>query len=250
MAASRAPKHFQQKETGSARVYAQLRTEILRIAIAPGEPLDEVSLSERFRLSRSPIREALVRLSSEGLVQILANRSTIVAPIDVQSVPEFLDALDLHQRVVTRSAALFRTEDDLKKIISAQKIHEQGSRTSLTTGDSLPMIESNHGFHMAIAHAGKNRYFATFYKRLLDEGLRLLHFHFQFQKLDPNLSIETLVADHLEMIEAIRNRDADRAEQVAHVHAAQFKGRFIQFLDRNVTAEIQLRHPLPALHAS
>jgi DNA-binding GntR family transcriptional regulator len=94
------------KETGSARAYASLREEILRMQLAPGAPLDEVSLSERFGLSRSPIREALARLSSEGLVVTLPSRSTVVTPIDFEGMPHFLDALDLLQRAVTRLAAV------------------------------------------------------------------------------------------------------------------------------------------------
>ncbi|WP_292231917.1 GntR family transcriptional regulator [Mesorhizobium sp.] len=83
------------KETGSARVYSELRHNILNMSLPPSYPLDEVSLSQLFNLSRSPIREALVRLASEGLVLTLPNRSTIVAPLDFRSVPEYLDALDL-----------------------------------------------------------------------------------------------------------------------------------------------------------
>ncbi len=230
----------QQKETGSARVYAQLRQDILRVVIAPGAPLDEVGLSERFGLSRSPIREALVRLSSEGLVQILANRSTIVAPMDMQSVPEFLDSLDLLQRVTTRSAARYRTENDLKEIVAAQLGYEEGARHSLETGDSLPMIESNYVFHMAIARAGKNRYFAGFYQRVLEEGRRMLHFHLAFQRQESDISVEKLAEGHTEMVEAIRLRDADRAEAAAHVHAMQFKGRFMQYLDRSIASEMRL----------
>ena len=230
----------QQKETGSARVYSQLRQDILRVAIAPGAPLDEVSLSERFGLSRSPIREALVRLSSEGLVQILPNRSTIVAPMDMQSVPEFLDALDLLQRVTTRSAAHYRTERDLEEIVAAQIGYEQSAQLSFDTDDSLPMIETNYAFHMAIARAGRNRYFTGFYQRLLDEGRRMLHFHFAFQRLDPEISVAKLAEGHTEMVDAIRARDADRAEAAAHAHAVQFKGRFMQYLDRSIASEMRL----------
>jgi len=228
------------KETGSARVYAQLRQDILRVAIAPGAPLDEVGLSERFGLSRSPIREALVRLPSEGLVVILPNRSTIVTPIDVQSIPEFLDALDLLQRATTRLAALHRTEADLKAIVAAQLGYEEGVRETLATGNSLPLIESNHAFHMAIAHAGRNRYFTQFYKRLLDEGRRMLHFHFEFLARDTQISVEMMASGHTEMVDAIRARDADRAEEIAHIHATQFRGRFVQYLDRNITSEMRI----------
>lgn len=234
------PETAPQKETGSARVYLQLRNDILRVVLAPGTPLDENGLSERFGLSRSPVREALVRLSSEGLVQILANRSIVVAPIDFTSVPQFLDALDLLQRVVTRSAARFRTEADLKEIISAQHAYEVGAAKSLHTGDSLPMIETNHAFHMAIAKAGKNIYYAHFYQRILDEGRRILHFHFEFMRLDPEISTAKLAAGHTEMVEAIRDHDLDRAERVAHEHAVQFKGRFMQYLVRSVTPDIRV----------
>ncbi|MFC7397356.1 GntR family transcriptional regulator [Chelatococcus sp. GCM10030263] len=230
------------KETGSARVYAQLRQDILRVAIAPGAPLDEVGLSERFGLSRSPIREALVRLSSEGLVVILPNRSTIVTPIDVQSIPEFLDALDLLQRVTTRLAAIHRTDADIKRIEAARIAFEKGAQKSIDTGNSLPMIESNHAFHMAIAEAGRNSYFQQFYKRILDEGRRMLHYHFEFQARDPDNSVDKMASGHREMLDAIRERDPDRAEQIAHVHATMFKGRFIQFFDRNVTAKMRLGH--------
>jgi DNA-binding GntR family transcriptional regulator len=229
-----------QKATGSARVYAQLRQDILRVGIAPGSPLDEVSLSERFGLSRSPIREALARLSSDGLVQILPNRSTIVTPIDVQGLPEFIDALDLLQRVTTRSAAMYRTEEDLKAIVAAQIDYEEGARLSLETGDSLPMIETNYAFHMAIARAGRNSYFLDYYRRLLDQGRRMLHFHFEFQQLDPEMSVEKLASGHTDMVAAIKNRQVDKAEQVAHAHAVQFKGRFMKFLGRNASADMRL----------
>ncbi len=228
------------KKTGSARVYARLRNEILRVQLAPGSTLDEVSLSERFEMSRSPIREALVRLSSEGLVVILPNRSTIVAPMDFQRIPEFLDALDLLQRVVTRLAALHRTRAELARIIKTQKGYEVAVAESIAANDSLAMIEANYEFHMTIAAAGRNQYFVDLYRRLLDEGRRMLHFHWEYQTLDPDISVERVAAHHTEMVAAIDAKDADAAEHVAHLHAAQFKGRFMQYLDRNLTEKMQL----------
>jgi DNA-binding GntR family transcriptional regulator len=228
------------KETGSLRVYTTLRQEILRVRLAPGSPLDEVSLSERFEMSRSPVREALVRLASEGLVVVLPNRSTIVAPMEFQRVPEFLDALDLLQRVVTRSAALHRSQLELKRIIVAQKAYEESLAASTASGNSLGMIERNYQFHMTIAAAGKNRYFTDLYRRLLNEGRRMLHFHFEFNALDPCLSVARFAAHHTQMVAAIEAQDADAAERVAHLHAMQFKGRFLQFLDRNLTQTMSI----------
>ncbi|WP_449432411.1 GntR family transcriptional regulator [Pseudomonas putida] len=231
-----------QKETGAVRVYGVLRDEILTMKLVPGAPLDEIGLAERFKLSRSPIREALVRLSADGLVSMLPNRSTVVSAMDFRRIPEFLDALDLLQRVTTRLAAQHRTAAELATIRTTQRAYEKAIAYCLKSGESLPMIETNYEFHMAIAQAGHNVYFTDLYRRLLEEGRRMLHLHFEFQALDPQLTAEVIAADHVEMVEAIIDRDGDRAEACAHAHAIQFKGRFMQFLDRNLTAQIPLTH--------
>jgi len=226
------------KETGTARVYLTLRNEILTMKLAPGTHLDEMGVAERFSVSRSPVREALVRLSAEGLVTILPNRGNIVTPIDFQRIPEFLDALDLLQRVTHRLAALHRTPDDLRAMYAAHRAYLKGVAESIKTGDSLPMIERNYDFHMSIANAGRNAYFADLYRRMLDEGRRMLSLHLKYKTLDPTITPERMAADHIEMIHAIEEGDADRAEACAHEHSTQFKRGFMEFLDRNLTAQI------------
>jgi DNA-binding GntR family transcriptional regulator len=230
------------KETGTARVYVTLRNEILTMKLAPGTHLDEQGVAERFGVSRSPVREALVRLSAEGLVTILPNRGNVVAAMDFGRVPEFLDALDLLQRVTTRLAALHRTDDDLQAIRAAAKTYEKAAASSIKKGNSLDLIEKNFEFHMTVARAGRNGYFADIYRRLLEEGRRMLNLHFQFQTL-ANMSSEQMASDHTEMVAAIEAGDAEWAEATAHQHAVQFKGRFMQFLDRNLSAQMPINYP-------
>jgi DNA-binding GntR family transcriptional regulator len=164
------------KGQGWKFVYDTLRTEILALTLQPGQLLDETTLAERFALSRSPIREALIRLSVEDLVVTLPNRSTIVAPIEVLNFPKYVDALDIAQRMTCRLAAQLRTDADLKAIASRQRKFE----AAVKSGDHLAMSEANKDFHMAIAQAGQNPYFASFYEKLLDQGRRMLHLHFEF----------------------------------------------------------------------
>ena len=141
----------QARGTGGLHVYQALRDEILQLKVKPGSALDEMGLSERFGLSRSPVREALIRLSGEGLVEILPNRSTIVAPIDVQKMPNYLDALDMMQRITHRLAALQRDDDDLTAIKSMQMSFEHAVDEAFKVDVSLPIIDSNYNFHMAVA---------------------------------------------------------------------------------------------------
>ena len=74
---------------GVQTVYEQLRSAIVNLELPPGSPLDEVRLSQQFAMSRTPIREALVRLVGDGLVTTLPNRSTVVAPIDFEKLPTY-----------------------------------------------------------------------------------------------------------------------------------------------------------------
>ncbi|APG87584.1 GntR family transcriptional regulator [Sinorhizobium americanum] len=220
--------------TGWKNVYETLRNEILALTLAPGQLLDESTLAERFDMSRSPVREALIRLAGEDLVVTLANRSTIVAPIEVATFPKYVEALDIAQRMNTRLAAELRTEMDLKTIARRQKEFE----AAVKTGNHLEMSEANKQFHMAIAHAGRNPYLASFYERLLNQGQRMLHLHFEY--LERTHEGYLLTDEHNQMLEAIRAKNVDLADELAHAHTRQFQQNFINFMRENYTTDVSL----------
>lgn len=222
------------KGQGWKFVYDTLRTEILALTLAPGQLLDETTLAERFDLSRSPIREALIRLSVEDLVVTLPNRSTIVAPIEIENFPKYVDALDIAQRMNCRLAAELRTDADLKIMASRQKAF----LATIKTGDHLAMSEANKDFHMAIAQAGRNPYFISFYEKLLDQGRRMLHLHFDY--LERSQDGYLLTDEHDTMLEAIKARDVERADRLAHDHTRQFRDSFIEFMKENYTTDMSL----------
>ena len=199
---------------GVSTVYETLRNEIIELKLAPGSPIDEQQLSDRFSLSRTPIREALVRLSADGLITTLTNRATIVSNIDFLGLSEFFDALTLMYRVTTRLGALNRTTDDIAKIRDLQK----DFALSVAERDVLGMISTNRDFHVAIAVAGKNRYYVDLFTRLLDEGRRILRLYYSsFNDVLPR----QYVSEHEDMIQAIINRDAETADRLATAHADQ-----------------------------
>lgn len=198
--------------TGTSLVYERLRQDILTMTLKPSAPLDEVRLSERFQMSRTPIREALVRLAGENLVMTLPNRSTIVAPLDFNDVQAYCDALALLQRVVTRLAARNRDDDDLARM---HQTHEAFA-DAVAAQDPFRLILTNCDFHLAIAHAGRNKYYTGFYNRLLDDGRRLLRlFYFYYNDALPN----RFVQEHAAMVRAIEDRDEEAADRFAYEHA-------------------------------
>lgn len=220
--------------TGWKSVYDTLRNEILALTLPPGQLLDEMTLAERFDMSRSPVREALIRLGADELVVTLSNRSTIVAPIEVGTFPKYVEALDIAQRMNTRLAAALRTEADLKLMAKRQKSFE----SAVKTGNHLAMSEANKEFHMAIAYAGKNQYLASFYEKLLSQGQRMLHLHFEY--LERTHEGYLLTDEHQLMLDAIKDKNVDLADELAHAHTRQFQDNFINFMRENYTTDVTL----------
>ncbi|MBR0557891.1 GntR family transcriptional regulator [Ciceribacter sp. L1K23] len=218
---------------GVSAVYETLRNEIIELRLAPGSPLDEQQLSDRFALSRTPIREALVRLAAEGLITTLPNRATIVANIDFLALPEFFDALTLMYRVTTRLAAARHLPSDIDALRDIQAAFEQ----AVGKRDVLAMIATNRDFHVAIAQAGHNRYYTDLFTRLLDEGRRILRLYYSsFNDMLPR----QYVAEHEEIITAIVDHDVDRADALASAHADQIVTQIRSYISAESRDRIDL----------
>ena len=227
----------QRKRGDSAKfVYEHLRKSIICLELSPGELLDESSLSSRFLMSRSPIREALIRLSMEGLVHTLPNKNSVVAPLGLEVLPDYLDALELTQRLVTRLAAQFRTEDNLQEI----RARQAEFRDALAQADFALMIESNREFHMAISKAAHNKYYDLLHSRLLDDGRRMLYLYFNsfFEGVPDSVADE-----HDLIIDAIEKKDADSAEELAKVHVINVAERFLNYLNDRRSTAFDIRVP-------
>ena len=200
--------------SGVRVVYDMLRDEILDLVLPPGSPIDEVQLAERFEMSRTPIREALVRLAGEGLIVTLPNRSTMVSNLDFLNLSPFFDALMLMYRVTTQLAAQNHRPEDLDVIRDRQAAFAAAVKAQ----DALAMIATNAAFHAAIAEAGRNPYFNGLFSRLLDEGRRFLRLY--YQSYDDRLP-QQFVDEHEDMIAAIAARDTLAAERLGRDHADQ-----------------------------
>ncbi|WP_046117370.1 GntR family transcriptional regulator [Ensifer aridi] len=219
--------------SGVKMVYDLLRDEILDLVLPPGSPIDEAQLAERFKMSRTPIREALVRLAGEGLIDTLPNRSTMVSNIDFINMNTYFDALVLMYRVTTRLAAQHHRTEDLQVI----RARQAEFAAAVQAQDALAMIATNAALHLAIAEAGRNSYFTGLFKRLLDEGRRILRLY--YQSYDDRLP-QRFVDEHEDMIAAIAARDAEEADRLARVHAEQIVHQIQMLFSRDRRLDIAL----------
>lgn len=214
-----------QRGVAASEIYRTLRDEILTLSLEPGAPLDEVGLSNRFSVSRSPIREALSRLTSSRLAHRLPNHTTIVAPVDLRHFPDFIQALDVQQRLATRLAAVNRSDDDISKLRGLA----DAFNLYVTDASALKIMQANFAFHLGVAEAGRNPYVIRQYRELLSEARRLLHIHVRY--LDAKDRKYVMRDQHHDFVDAIEAQDVQAADDIAHAHAMQFHDRFLKALN-------------------
>ncbi|MEZ5812818.1 MAG: GntR family transcriptional regulator [Rhizobiaceae bacterium] len=230
---SKTPPTERKRGEGVKFVYGLLRDEILNLSRAPGSAIDEIQLSKQLSVSRTPIREALIRLAAEGLVTTLPNRATVVSNIDFLNLHTFFDALTLMYRVTTRLAAQNRTADELAVIRKRQAEFAD----AVESQDALTMIAANREFHAAISEAGRNAYYTDLFCRLLDEGRRILRIY--YSSFDDRLP-RRYVDEHEEIIAAIEARDVEAADRLASIHADQIVRQIQQMIARDQRQHIGL----------
>ena len=227
----------QPRGQGAAYVYERLRDMILRLELAPGSKIDETSIVSQLEVSRTPVREAMVRLSSDGLVTILPNRGAQVTPLDVMELTQYFEALELSHRAVQHWAAARRTSADMNKIGAAMQAYEAASSSK----EAIAMSQTNMDFHEAIAQAARNRFFETLVSQLSAQGMRLSWIWFDsFSHGDPHQDIERTIEDHRLIFEAIDAREAEEAERLATAHVEIFRDRLYAQLSDSMSKAVSI----------
>jgi DNA-binding GntR family transcriptional regulator len=155
--------------TGAQLVYAALRQAIIILDIEPGAALEEEQLCQQYNVSRTPVREALIRLASEGVVELEPNRGAKVASLQFVDVVDHYEAMDILQPVIWHFAAVRRTDADLDGI--KKNLEQFGA--AVASEDAEAIIRSNYEIHGSIAAACHNRSLEKAYRQMLVDKLRV-----------------------------------------------------------------------------
>ncbi|WP_315837054.1 GntR family transcriptional regulator [Bradyrhizobium prioriisuperbiae] len=191
------------------RAATRLRLLIVRGDLAPGQQLLETDLSEALGVSRTPLREALKQLASEGLVELRLNRTAIVAPLRRDELAELFEALSGIERCAAELAATRMEPRDLEQLEAFQaSIEKHHSR-----GEMRQYFEINQQIHRAIVGFSRNGVLISTHDVLLPRAERARFF---------GLSVlgrwDESVRDHQEILDALKTGDAERAGQLLAHH--------------------------------
>jgi DNA-binding GntR family transcriptional regulator len=201
-------------------VYESLRADILSCRLTPGDDVREQDLALRYAVSRQPVREALLRLEREHLVTVQPRQGYRVNPISLS------DARDLLRfRLALEPACVAEAiEDAPDKTLKGLDDFRRFS------GDHEDFIAYNRAFHSALAHASGNRRIARALCDLIGQADRLVRVSLaNIRGHDP----ARLVAEHVEIIEAMQRRDARTALRLIKAHIVKTEKRVLPALKRN-----------------
>ena len=195
--------------TIASRVYAELRNLIVSLALAPGAPISEKELVEAFGVSRTPVREALLRLVEEQLVDIYPQSGTFVARIRESVAQDAMVIRNALERFAAREAAVRATAVDIAAL-DATLARQRGSGGN---GDIAGFHEADEAMHQLIANIAGHPNIWRVVKRekASVDRVRLLTLQFPGR-------FKTVIAEHKRIIEALRARDAAQAEEMMNAH--------------------------------
>jgi DNA-binding GntR family transcriptional regulator len=201
-----------EKIPAAERVYAYVKAAILDRAYPGGELLTEGELATAVGVSRTPVREALLRLEESGLVKLYPKRGALVLPVLPQEIDDVLEAREL---IETHAAA--KVWPRRKRLIEALTERVDEMRAHRKAGDAKSFLEADRAFHEAIVDAAGNQILAKLYNSLRDRQVRMGVPGIEVQPVRMDKSITA----HQEMIDALGGNSVKRFRELVIAHIAE-----------------------------
>jgi DNA-binding GntR family transcriptional regulator len=213
------------KRSAEAQATDALRDQILGGGARPGSRLTEIGLSQSLGLSRSTIRTALHQLANEGLVVQVPYTDWQVASLSAADARELYTLRASLEALGTRLAVGALTKDGEQMIVAALDALVQACRT----GDRVAIADKDLGLHSSIVEFSGHRRLREHY-RLVRQQIRL--YIAWSDALMPD--VDAIIETHRWLVDAMLQRDADRAASLAHDHCESAGRILAEFLDERV----------------
>ncbi|HWF48342.1 MAG TPA: GntR family transcriptional regulator [Bryobacteraceae bacterium] len=211
--------------TTADRLYRHLKEDVTTCALAPGSPVSENELCQRYRASRTPVREACRRLSREGLITIVPFRGYFITPL---TLAEFQNLHEVQLMVEPAAAALAAqraTPAQLKAIEKAGRYeYRVGQRNSYFT-----FLQRNYELHVGIAEASQNEHLVEIATTIHTRLMRFFYLIIAMDAYGPDL-----VDEHEKIIAAIRGRHAAQASERAAEHIRKTIARSTGMITKSI----------------
>lgn len=202
------------------RAYELILEKITTLELAPGSAINEQQLAEELNMGAVPVREALKLLAHDNLVVVTPRHGLYVSDVSLPDLEQISELRLSLEALCARLAAQRATPDDLVVLEALRQEQAAGLAGDKAAGlgaASRRLFELDHRFHRAVAQAAHNKYLARTLDQFYGLSQRLWYL------VLPGLGfLPAAVEKHVELVEAIKAGDADRAEQVMYDHVKEF----------------------------
>ncbi|MEZ2221610.1 GntR family transcriptional regulator [Rhizobium sp. RCC_161_2] len=195
-------------------LYDDLKRQILTMELDPDEDLDEATLSERYGLSRTPVREIFRRLAGEGYIDIRENRGARVIPMNHSTLRNFFLVAPMIYAAIGRLAV----QNFKPRQLSDLKDTQERFRAASQSTDPLAMVLENNRFHEIMGEMSGNVYLQPSLGRLLIDHARIGHTFFRPRNENMNTRLRLSVEHHDGFIAAIAAHDEDAVVDLVFEH--------------------------------
>lgn len=187
----------------------RVRELIVSGVLKRGDRIVETEMCSSLGISRTPLREALRILSSEGLIEVIPNKGAYVAQPSMKDIREMFEVMSILEGACARVAAERMSEKDFKKI----EVTHQLLELHYEAKDHEQYLQVNHSYHVLVQDMAGNK--------VLDEvinGLRQRILLYRYRQLYQPDRFSASIQEHRDLLEAFRRRDAEAAESIMKRH--------------------------------
>ncbi len=211
------------------QAYEKIHEKIITMELEPGAHIDEKRLLEELGIGRTPIREALLRLASEFLIESRPNKGFVVKPVTFQNVKAMFEAL----RIVEVGAAFLAVQQDITKYLLEMRKSQKAVKKAIKENDLLGLVKANHNFHMYFAECSSNEYLIRALTEIRNEVNRLAYLSFG-GAVDLNGDLhehyDTVIKEHELIMKSLERRDLETLEATLIKHIQTFQRRVVSYL--------------------
>ncbi len=208
-------------------VAERLRQRIFSHELPPGTWVDEQALAEQYGISRTPLREALKVLASEGLVTLKPRRGCYVTEISERDLDEVFSVMSMLEGECARVSAAHASDTELGRL---RAIHA-GLERAAAEKDIDGFFEANQAFHLALQEIADNRWLLNVIEDLR-KVIKLSRHHSLFSEG----RLEQSLAEHRAILDALLARNAEQAEQRMRAHILSGRAALARIADARVPA--------------
>ncbi|GGP70953.1 GntR family transcriptional regulator [Streptomyces abikoensis] len=206
-----APTVQSRRPAAADRVYAHVKDAVLQRRYEGGTLLTEGDLAQAVGVSRTPVREALLRLEGEGLLKLYPKKGALVLAVSAQEIADVVET-----RLLVEKYAAGKAVPAPPALIARLEELVDEMREQAAAGDLNAVSRSDRAFHAEIVRSAGNRILSDLYEQLRDRQLRMgvavMHAH-------PD-RIAKNIAEHTEILTALRSGDAEAATDIVHRHVS------------------------------